>query len=223
MESEEAEKELYICGAGGFGREVFWHIQAIRSARAHSPWVVKGFFDDSYPTENSLMGLPVLGKITPADIGEKRRYLCVAIGDSKVKKEVVERLSAHNYCFPSLIHPSITGSDEFEKRSGVFILQGAVLTADVFLDDFVTVHANCFIGHESKIEKYSSLMPSVTVCGEARLHREVFVGAGATIINRVSIGEGSRVGAGSVVVNDIPSETTVMGVPAREKQETRIS
>jgi serine O-acetyltransferase len=41
------------------------------------------------------------------------------------------------------------------------------------------------------------------------------VGAGAKIIGAITIGEGSRVGAGSVVVRDVPPNAVVVGVPGR--------
>jgi len=42
----------------------------------------------------------------------------------------------------------------------------------------------------------------------------VLLGAGAKILGRVEIGTGAKVGAGSVVLNDVPPHATVAGVPA---------
>lgn len=47
------------------------------------------------------------------------------------------------------------------------------------------------------------------------LGSEVFIGAGAKIIGPVTIGDGARVGANAVVVNDVPQGATVVGIPAR--------
>jgi serine O-acetyltransferase len=43
----------------------------------------------------------------------------------------------------------------------------------------------------------------------------VLIGAGAKILGNIRIGDCSRVGAGSVVVKDVPPHVTVVGVPAR--------
>lgn len=48
-----------------------------------------------------------------------------------------------------------------------------------------------------------------------RLGNDVFIGAGAKIIGAVHVGDNSRVGANAVVVRDVPSGATVVGVPAR--------
>jgi serine O-acetyltransferase len=43
----------------------------------------------------------------------------------------------------------------------------------------------------------------------------IFVGCGARIVGPVSIGDGARIGANAVVLNDVPPDTTVVGIPAR--------
>ena len=58
--------------------------------------------------------------------------------------------------------------------------------------------------------------PGTTLCGCVTMHRNSWVCAGATVLPRVSIGENTIVGAGSVVINDIGNNRTVVGVPAKK-------
>jgi acetyltransferase-like isoleucine patch superfamily enzyme len=51
--------------------------------------------------------------------------------------------------------------------------------------------------------------------GEARVGERSWVGAGATLIQGISIGADVTVGAGAVVIRDVPDGQTVVGVPAR--------
>jgi serine O-acetyltransferase len=44
---------------------------------------------------------------------------------------------------------------------------------------------------------------------------EVVIGAGAILLGPIKIGDGAKIGAGSVVIHDVPAEKTVVGVPAR--------
>ena len=59
----------------------------------------------------------------------------------------------------------------------------------------------------------------VTIGAEKRsapvLGNDVFIGAGAKIIGAVNVGDGARVGANAVVVEDVPARSTVVGIPAR--------
>jgi serine O-acetyltransferase len=47
------------------------------------------------------------------------------------------------------------------------------------------------------------------------LGSDIFIGAGAKILGAISIGDGARIGANAVVVNDVPAHSTVVGIPAR--------
>lgn len=64
-----------------------------------------------------------------------------------------------------------------------------------------------------------SIEHQVTLGAERRespvLGDDVFIGAGAKVIGAVTIGDGARVGANAVVVDDVPSNCTVVGIPAR--------
>ena len=59
----------------------------------------------------------------------------------------------------------------------------------------------------------------VTIGAERRLSpvigNDVFIGAGAKIIGSVTVGDGARIGANAVVVHDVASRTTVVGIPAK--------
>ena len=50
------------------------------------------------------------------------------------------------------------------------------------------------------------------------LENNVIVGAGAKVLGNITIGEGTRIGAGSVVVDDVPENSTVVGIPGRVVQ-----
>lgn len=59
----------------------------------------------------------------------------------------------------------------------------------------------------------------VTIGAERRrapvLGSDIFIGAGAKIVGAVSIGDGAKIGANAVVVDDVPPHCTVVGIPAR--------
>lgn len=84
-------------------------------------------------------------------------------------------------------------------------------------------HATSFVvGETAIIEDDVSILHEVTLGGTGKqtgdrhpiVRSGVLLGAGAKVLGRVEIGEGAKVGAGSVVLNDVPPHTTVAGVPA---------
>ena len=79
------------------------------------------------------------------------------------------------------------------------------------------------IGETAEIGDDVMLYQGVTLGGTSRLHEKrhptlrdsVVVGAHAQLIGAIEVGEGARVGAGSVVVTNVPPYSTVVGVPGR--------
>ncbi|MCB1670448.1 MAG: serine O-acetyltransferase [Gammaproteobacteria bacterium] len=79
------------------------------------------------------------------------------------------------------------------------------------------------IGETSVIEDNVSIMQSVTLGGTGneqgdrhpKIRTGVLVSAGAKVLGNIEVGMGAKIGAGSVVLNDVPPHTTVVGVPAR--------
>lgn len=79
------------------------------------------------------------------------------------------------------------------------------------------------IGQTAVVEDYVSMLHEVTLGGTGKMtgdrhpkvRRGVLIAAGAKILGNVEVGEGAKVGAGSVVLEDVPPHTTVAGVPAK--------
>jgi serine O-acetyltransferase len=82
-------------------------------------------------------------------------------------------------------------------------------------------HPNGVVIHgEARIGDDCMIMQQVTVGmideGEVPvIGNRVYIGAGAKIIGKLKVGDGARIGANAVVVNDVPSNATAVGIPAR--------
>lgn len=85
------------------------------------------------------------------------------------------------------------------------------------------------IGETAVVDDNVSIMQSVTLGGTGKsggdrhpkVRKGVLIGAGAKILGNITIGECAKIGAGSVVLKDVPPRTTVAGVPAQIIGETQ--
>lgn len=102
--------------------------------------------------------------------------------------------------------------------TGVDIHPGATLGRRLFID-----HANgVVIGETAIVGDDVTMYQGVTLGGTGKGHGKrhptvcdgVFIGNNANVLGDITIGENSRVGAGSVVLSDVPPDSTVVGVPA---------
>ena len=101
--------------------------------------------------------------------------------------------------------------------TGIEIHPGAQLASPCLIDHGMGV----VIGETAKLGQRCHLHQGVTLGGTStmRVQRhpmfgdEVLVGAGASIIGAVNVGTGARIGAGAVVVSNVPRHATVVGVP----------
>lgn len=85
-------------------------------------------------------------------------------------------------------------------------------------------HATSFVaGETSVVEDNVSILHEVTLGGTGnevgdrhpKIKSGVLIGAGAKLIGNITVGECAKIGAGSVVLSDVPAHTTVVGVPAK--------
>ncbi len=101
---------------------------------------------------------------------------------------------------------------------GVDIHPAAHVGCGLFLDHATSV----VIGETCIVENNVSILHEVTLGGTGKTSGDrhpivrsgVMIGAGAKVLGRVEIGQGAKIGAGSVVLDNVPAHTTVAGVPA---------
>jgi sugar O-acyltransferase (sialic acid O-acetyltransferase NeuD family) len=205
-----------IIGCGGHGRVV---LDIYRQARNADP---VGFLDGNPDTHGCRIdGLEVLGD--PSDITSLSRRgvdsAIVAIGDNATRNMYAQTLSTGGMRLETLVHPKATVADTAKLGRNVVVCAGAVICAHCRIGDSCIINTACIVDHESAIGRAAHLCPGSRLAGRVKVEDFAFVGIGATIIQCLTIGRGSVVGAGAVVLRDVPAFTTVVGVPARAIRE----
>lgn len=206
-------KNIVIVGAGGVGRETSLIIQQINELK--STWNLIGFIDDNVNSwGNVINGYPVIGGIDSLEVLPSDTYIVIAIANYEVKRKIVNRIN-NKFKFATIIHPKVYIHDYINIGEGTLIYEGAILTTNIKVGNHVIISPKCGIGHDSIIKDYVSLLWNVNISGNDIIEEGVMMGSASTVIQGKRIGKGSTVGAGAVVIDNIDSYSTVVGVPAK--------
>lgn len=205
-------KDIVIIGAGGFGREVAWLIEDIN--KTSKMWNIIGFVDDDQNLKNKFInGYEVLGDLEW--LKNQDLYAVCAVGNTTTKKNIIDRLLNTNVKYPILIHPSVHKSELVEIGEGSIICAGNIITVNIQIGKHTIINLDCTIGHDVKIKDYVTVLPSVNISGEVIISDCANIGTGTAIIQGINIGRNTIVGAGSVVIRDLPDNCTAVGNPAK--------
>ncbi|MEN6517443.1 MAG: DapH/DapD/GlmU-related protein [Methanospirillum sp.] len=109
---------------------------------------------------------------------------------------------------------------------GVILNEGFTLGCDIGYESNLTIEDRVALGpnvtivvtahpNNSRLRLLKDQYPFMEIFGHTTIHHDVWIGAAATILPNVTIGDNSVVGAGAVVTKDVPSYTVVAGVPAK--------
>lgn len=113
--------------------------------------------------------------------------------------------SGCNICANTLIEGDVVIGDDVTIKSGVQVWDGSRIEDSVFIGPNVTFTNDIFPRSKKQPENYMGIT----------LKRNSSIGANATLLAGITIGEYAMVGAGSVVTKDVPAYSVVVGNPAK--------
>lgn len=207
-------KDLYIIGAGGFGREVAWIVERINSIKP--TWNLKGFIDDNETLWGSKEGeYHVFGGCEYLSALEDVYAVC-AVGSSNVRKKIIEKLKDTSVKFATLVDPSVLYSNSVKIGEGDIVCAGTIITVNVNIGDHVIVNLDCTIGHDAVIDDFVTIYPSVNVSGNVLIGECSELGTGTQIIQGKKVISNTIIGAGAIVVKDCIESGTYVGSPAKK-------
>jgi sugar O-acyltransferase (sialic acid O-acetyltransferase NeuD family) len=207
--------ELYLVGAGGFGREVAGWLMDTGTP-------VAGFLDHDKAALAAFPDFPVRVVGDDADwaVQPHHKFL-VTLGDPMLKRIVTSRLLGRGGRLHTAVSPTASVSPHAAIGPGCIIGGNCGIAAHATLGVGVTLIALSTIGHDARVGDYCQISAHCEVSGGAVLAEGVLMGSHAVVLPHATVGDYAIVGAGSVVVKAAPARTTVFGVPAKNIWEAR--
>jgi len=196
-------------------------IEDINKFAIHSKdkYKIIGFLDNNcHKIGAFFFGLPVLGdfsaieKFLPQDVV----LINTIAGSINSRIETTEYFTKKKYFFTNIIHPSVNMT-HVDIGFGNLIYENATIHPFVTLGNYSIISSNSGIAHESKIGDYCFVGPRSYICGRVSILNRVYVGAGAVILPSVLVGDGSIIGACSLVRKNVNKGARVFGIPARQQ------
>jgi sugar O-acyltransferase (sialic acid O-acetyltransferase NeuD family) len=192
--------EKVLIGAGGFSREIMAHI---------GDYSMKCFVDDEYWKENDE-------NIFPLSKFDHLKYKAlIAIGDPKVRYEVLQRLPKETKYFTFIHNTAQILGNDFKIGEGSIVCAGSIITTNVTIGKHSHINLQTTIGHDCEIGDYFTTAPGAKISGNCKIHDCVYIGTNASVKEKISIHSFSTIGMNAGVVKSINESGVYVGTPAK--------
>ena len=202
-----------IIGAGTYGEVYLAYLQ-------EAGVDIVGFLDDDPKFANqSVRGIPVLGPISKMETlrttdGIEAVYC--PLGNNKLRVKFLTRAKELGYKTPNYIHPSVIVSPNVSIGEGVYILLGTTIMPHTVIKDYVMISMGVHLAHHCVLEEGVFLSTGCNFGASIHANRYAYCGISSTIMTGMhELGEDCLIGAGAVVIHDVPDGAVMAGVPAK--------
>jgi sugar O-acyltransferase (sialic acid O-acetyltransferase NeuD family) len=202
---------IFVFGAGGHGK-------VVADVAISAGLRIDGFLDDN----PELLGREVLGKRILGGFDFLRQSLesgsaavVLGVGSNSARRAIATRCLELGAVLQTAIHRSASVAQSALVGAGTVVMAGAAINPDASVGRGVIVNTGAVVEHDCEVGDYAHLSPNSALGGGARLGAHASLGLCACVLPGISVGEGTVVGAGAVVVAPVPASSVAVGVPAR--------
>ncbi|MFC2035007.1 acetyltransferase [Chloroflexota bacterium] len=202
-------------GAGGHAKVV------IEILRLSNNYELVGLLDSRQELWNTeLLGIPVIGDDSLLAELNKRgiNYAFIGlgtIGDTRPRRRLYEKARRQGFQIANVIHPQAVIAPSVIIGYGSTIMAGVVINAAAQLGDNVIINTSAVVEHDCVISNHVHIATGARLASGVHVGEGTHIGLGSSILQCIHIGCNAIIGTGAVVVDDVPDNVTVTGIPAR--------
>lgn len=201
---------VIVIGGGGHAKVVVSTLIALEMR------VQAVYDDDPGKWGKDLCGAKIVGPLADLDSSSEMNAI-LAIGDNRTRNILAKRFQRFRWL--TVAHPHAFVHSSVSMGKGTVVFAGAVIQPDVVIGDHCIVNTNAAIDHDCVLGDFAHVGPGTCLAGDVSVQEGAFLATGGVAIIGRNIGKWSIVGAGGVVIEDIPDNVTAVGVPAKVIKE----
>ncbi|MCH2137814.1 MAG: acetyltransferase [Phycisphaerales bacterium] len=199
---------LLILGAGG-------HAQVVADAALSAgPWTTVDALDDDAGAEHGCINSIVGTLADVSSMGSTYDGIALGFGDSVLRRKAIEAVMAAGMQAATIIHPTAIVARHTTIGPGTVVLAGAVVNTGTTVGPACVLNTRSSVDHHCSINALAHVAPGATLGGRVSVGEAAWIGMGAVIRDGTAICAQATIGAGAVVVNDVDTPGTWIGVPA---------
>jgi len=195
-------QSLMLIGGGG-------HSLVVGEAARRAGHTLAGIYDDDVTPAALRLGIERLGSLEDAPAAGA---WIIALGNLGARARMIRKLGGEGV---RVIHPEASIEASATVGLGTYAGPRCVVHSFASVGAHCIINSACVVEHECELDANVHVAPGAVLGGRVRVGSGTLVGLGARVLPGVRIGRSCMIGAGSVVIRDVPDGARVMGVPAR--------
>lgn len=213
VQTKKITMKSIIIGAGTYGEVYLAYLQ-------EAGIEVVGFLDDDpHFLGIEVRGVPVLGPVSMLETLKETdgiEAVYCPLGNNKLRVKFLTWARELGYETPNYIHPSVIISPNVMIGNGVYILLGTTIMPHAIINDYVMISMGVHLAHHTVLDEGVFLSTGCNFGASIHAHKYAYCGISSTIMTGLHVlGEDCLIGAGAVVIRDVPDKAVMAGVPAK--------